>query len=471
MRGRLVVVGDALLDRDIDGRAERLSPESAAPVLDKVVETTRPGGAALAAVMAAADGADVVLVTAISDDEPGTELRQGVERGGVRVVNLGLEGPTPEKVRVRAQGRSLVRIDRGCDRIGEIGPVTEDAGDILSRCDGVLVADYGRGVARHPDLRGLLEACAKRAPVVWDPHPKGARPVTGVRLATPNRSEASQLAQGIGGEDLSAVTARAHQLKRKWQAANVAVTLGEEGALLVAGDAAPMMFPAARATGDSCGAGDRFSSAAALALMDGSLPSDAVARAVDVASAFVGGGVIKAFGNVPGAIASTSSSPGTLVGEPAPTEEALRLVGEVRRRGGTVVATGGCFDILHAGHLQLLRSARSLGDCLIVLLNSDRSVRKLKGPDRPLVTEHERAAILNALTCVDAVVVFDEDTPAEMLEILRPDIFAKGADYALSNLPETAVLARWGGQVVILPYLRDRSTTALLNRLTGRGAG
>jgi D-beta-D-heptose 7-phosphate kinase/D-beta-D-heptose 1-phosphate adenosyltransferase len=134
----------------------------------------------------------------------------------------------------------------------------------------------------------------------------------------------------------------------------------------------------------------------------------------------------------------------------------------VRAAGGTVVATGGCFDLLHAGHVATLRAAASLGDCLIVCLNSDRSVRRLKGPGRPLVPERDRAAVLSALSCVDAVVIFDGPTPAEALASLRPDVFAKGGDYALSDLPEAELLSTWGGQAVILPYLSGRSTTRIL---------
>jgi D-beta-D-heptose 7-phosphate kinase / D-beta-D-heptose 1-phosphate adenosyltransferase len=140
------------------------------------------------------------------------------------------------------------------------------------------------------------------------------------------------------------------------------------------------------------------------------------------------------------------------------------LLARVRATGGTVVATGGCFDLLHAGHVATLRAARGLGDCLVVCINSDDSVRRLKGPTRPLVTAPDRARVLEALEFVDAVVVFDEDTPAEVLDRLRPDVWAKGGDYAGADLPEAAVLRQWGGQAVVLPYLDGHSTTALVER-------
>jgi len=145
-------------------------------------------------------------------------------------------------------------------------------------------------------------------------------------------------------------------------------------------------------------------------------------------------------------------------------------VGRTRASGGTVVATGGCFDLVHAGHVATLEAARELGDCLVVLLNSDESVRRLKGADRPLVEEADRAAVLEALRCVDAVVVFEEDGPDASLERLRPDIWVKGGDYDASELPEAEVVARHGGRTVILPYVAGRSTTRLIEEAMARGA-
>jgi D-beta-D-heptose 7-phosphate kinase / D-beta-D-heptose 1-phosphate adenosyltransferase len=291
---------------------------------------------------------------------------------------------------------------------------------------------------------------------VWDPHPRGAVPVPGVRLATPNRQEAALFAPEIEGDDLGAVTARARAVATRWRAAGVAVTLGERGALYVAGGDIPLMVPAGRVpVGDPCGAGDRFAAAAAGLLADGALTSEAVTGAVAVAAEFVAGG----------GAASLWSGPGpSRVGGSAEA-----LVTAVRARGGTIVATSGCFDLLHAGHVATLESARALGDCLIVLLNTDESVRRLKGPDRPVVDASDRAALLRSLACVDEVVLFDADTPEEALSRLRPDVFAKGGDYAMADLPEARVMAGWGGQAVILPYVAGHSTTGLMEEVVRRG--
>jgi D-beta-D-heptose 7-phosphate kinase / D-beta-D-heptose 1-phosphate adenosyltransferase len=462
-RGPLVVVGDALLDRDLDGRAERLAPDAPVPVVDDPTERRRPGGAALAATLAATlDGRSVVLVTALAGDEAGVSLRGLLDAAGVEVVDLGLAGQTPEKIRVRAQGRSLLRLDRAT-RPGLVGPLDRAGRRALAGAGAVLVADYGRGVAAEPGVRAALAALPSRRPLVWDPHPRGPAAVPGARLATPNRAEAAGFVPEVPGDGLAAVTARARRLAERWEAAGVAVTLGPGGALLVEGAGAPQVVPAPAATdGDPCGAGDRFSATTAGLLADGALPSEAVAGAVAAATAFVTAGG-----------AATIRLPDPPLTDPPPAigsaiDRALGLIGAVRGMGGTVVATGGCFDLLHAGHVATLRAARALGDCLVVCLNSDDSVRRLKGPERPLVPEADRVAVLEALGCVDVVVPFDERTPEAVLQRLRPDVFAKGGDYALTDLPEAALLSAWGGQAVVLPYLEGRSTTQLMKEVARR---
>jgi D-beta-D-heptose 7-phosphate kinase / D-beta-D-heptose 1-phosphate adenosyltransferase len=467
-RAPLVVVGDALLDRDLDGRAERLAPDAPVPVVDDPTERPRPGGAALAATLARLlERREVVLVTALARDEPGAVLRRLLELAGVTVVDLGLAGPTAEKIRIRAAGRPLLRLDRG-GRPGRPGPLDDAGRRAIAGAAAVLVADYGRGLAAEPGVRAALADRRARVPLVWDPHPKGAPPVRDARLATPSRAESEHFVAEVAGEGLAAVTARARVLAERWSAAGLAVTLGAGGALLVAGAGAPLVVPAPAAPGgDPCGAGDRFASAAAGLLADGALPSEAVAGAVAAASSFVAAGGAAGVGmpEAPPTGERKRAAGGGAV------ERALALVGRVRAGGGTVVATGGCFDLLHAGHVATLRSARALGDCLVVCLNSDDSVRRLKGHDRPLVPEADRVAVLEALGCVDAVVPFDERTPEAVLARLRPDVFAKGGDYALADLPEAAALAAWGGQAVVLPYLEGRSTTRLMKEVVRRDTG
>ena len=469
----LVVVGDALLDRDLDGRAERLAPDAPVPVVDGVVERSRPGGAALAATLAAVSGMPVTLVCALGDDRAGRRLAALLADAGVRVCDLGLRGATPEKVRVRAGGQALVRIDGGGNGHG-CGPLSAAAGAVLRGAVAVLVSDYGRGVAAEPSVRAALAAL--EAPVVWDPHPNGPAPIAGVVLATPNEREALAAAGAAlrrdatnraPGAGLGEVEHAARLLARRWRAAHVCVTRGSHGALLVGGDGPALAIPAPHVpAGDPCGAGDRFAATVAAALVTGLLPSEAVRAAVLAASAFVAAGGAAGAGHAPAPPphpAGPAHSPRRAGPAHSPRRAgAADLAARVKHAGGTVVATGGCFDLLHAGHVRMLEAARALGDCLIVCLNSDESVRRLKGSDRPLVGEDDRAAVLAGLGCVDAVAVFDEDDPREILRTIRPDVWAKGGDYAVADLPEAAELAGWGGRAVIVPYVSGRSTSRLI---------
>jgi D-beta-D-heptose 7-phosphate kinase/D-beta-D-heptose 1-phosphate adenosyltransferase len=446
----LVVVGDALLDVDLVGTASRLSPDAPVPVVEDVETRERPGGAALAAVIAAAaTSRAVVLVAPMSDDDGAARLR-ALLAGRVQLIAIPATGGTAVKQRVRVGDHSVVRIDSG-DPVAVLGALPAEAAETIRTAAAVLVADYGRGTTSDPAVRAALSAA--RGPVVWDPHPRGADPVPNARLVTPNGSEAARVAADATGTGLAGVGARAEALIRQWGVGAVAVTLGARGALLSYGEGAPMVVPAVPVTGgDPCGAGDSFAAAAALALADGAVTGEAVAAAVAAASAFVARG---------GATSWDATAPATSA---APTRGVDALLERVRAAGGTVVATGGCFDLLHAGHVATLRAARGLGDCLVVCINSDDSVRRLKGPARPLVSAPDRARVLEALEFVDAVVVFDEDTPAQVLDRLRPDVWAKGGDYAGADLPEAAVLRSWGGQAVVLPYLEGHSTTALVER-------
>lgn len=457
MTVRLVVVGDALLDVDLEGSASRLCPDAPVPVVDDAAEHPRPGGAALAAALAAADGADVTLVTGTAYDPTGKQLEALLGDAGVTTVPQPVAGSTPVKKRVRAGGQSLLRLDTGDHE--EVTELTQEAYEALDGADVVLVSDYGRGITSCAGLqRRLRELSGRGVPVVWDPHPRGADPTPGVHLVTPNTAEAKVWAgrnRVNHGEGLTAVADLAVSLVGCWRARAVAVTLGPAGALLSYGHGVPMVMPAPAVTAqDCCGAGDRFAATAAVMLGAGSTPAEAVQQAVLAASDFVASGAAAAV-----RVADGSPSPGTAV-----PESAEQVVRRVRAAGGVVVATGGCFDLLHAGHVATLRAARRLGDCLVVCLNSDASVRRLKGDGRPLVTDEDRRRVLEALECVDAVTIFDEDTPERALDRLQPDIWAKGGDYSGTELPESAVLRQWGGRAVALPYVAGRSTTELVQR-------
>ncbi|MGV9883656.1 D-glycero-beta-D-manno-heptose 1-phosphate adenylyltransferase [Streptomyces sp. NPDC003006] len=534
-RTPLLVVGDALLDRDVSGTADRLAPDAPVPVVAEHGRRARPGGAALAARLAADDGRDVTLITGVGDDPASEELHRLLD-GRVKVIGLPLTGALPEKTRVLAQGRPVLRVDRGDGRVHE---ATDEAREAVRSAPAALVADYGRGAAD-----ALRDVLAERPPVVWDPHPRGGAPVPGTRLATPARSEARTFAAAaderggrdapegdvrggapapgtrlvtptrseartfaaaaderggrdtpegdVRGEapvpgtrseartfaaaaderggfdvpegDLRGAARDAAALVRRWEAASVSVTMGARGALLSYGDH-PLFIPAPAAYhGDPCGAGDRFAATAAGLLADGALVGEAVEGAVAAASAFVAEGGAGGVTSGPPEARSRPPSASADEGAEDAAPDPHAVIARVRAAGGTVVAAGGCFDLLHAGHVRLLQTARRIGDCLIVCANSDASVRRRKGEDRPVNPLVDRARVLLALGCVDAVAVFDEDTPERLLTELRPDVWVKGGDYSGAELPEATLLEEWGGQAVLLPYLDGRSSTSLLAR-------
>jgi rfaE bifunctional protein nucleotidyltransferase chain/domain/rfaE bifunctional protein kinase chain/domain len=516
----VTVVGDTLLDVDWTGVVERVCPDAPAPVVDQRAEHARPGGAGLAALSAAACGASVTLVTALGADAEGDLVRSLLDAAGVSLIDLGLAGPTPVKLRVRSGGQSLVRVDRGCSPVVPPGPWCDAAGEAVLCSHAVLVSDYGRGLVAAGPFARLVPALAQ--PVVWDPHARGARPPRGLDLLVPNRDEAARLDDAVeddrpgpgGVEDADGLLAG--RLARRF-GCTVALTRGSHGVVVAGPDGQMFLVPVEPAAGDPCGAGDRFAAAAAVARARGAAMVEALTAAATAARDHVaarddGAAGFRARGAAPGVrwpahvgvhpVTGSSASgpvtgpipgrrpgpaPGAPGGPPAAARDdrggtaasadlpdappdALGLAREVRAAGGTVVVAGGCFDVLHPGHVRLLGAARGLGDCLIVCLNGDLSVRRLKGRRRPVNPVEDRAEVLGALAPVDAVFVFDEDDPCAALEQLRPHLFVKGADHAGTDLPEREVLARWGGEIVFVPVVPGRSTTRVLEIAAGTAA-
>jgi len=355
----------------------------------------------------------------------------------VRVVPLPLTGVLQEKTRVVADGSTLLRLDTPAP---VPGPAGREAADVIHGAGTLLVSNYGQGTTASRAIRSALAERARRVPLVWDPHLRGTKPVPGTLLATPNEPEAAAAVGrspggrsssgrfqrgGSPGAALRDAAAAADRLLTRWPAQAVAVTRGARGALLARRDQPPLAIPAPpTGDGDPCGAGDMFAVAAATALGGGALVSEAVTWAVDAASRYVAAGGASRLGQEPGVRTSVET------GRQEPAAGRRR---DGARAGlpprGVLVAAGGCFDVLHAGHVSMLRTARAPGDGLLVCINSDASVRRLKGPGRPLNPAADRAAVLRALDCVDDVIIFEEDTPERLLGELRPDIWVKGGDY------------------------------------------
>ncbi|HEY9474502.1 MAG TPA: PfkB family carbohydrate kinase [Mycobacteriales bacterium] len=439
---RILVLGEVILDRDVHGAVARVAPDAPVPVVDVERRDERPGGAGLVARLLAHTGADVRLAAPFASDGTGARLRSLLEADRITCLPITTARATHSVTRVRSDSQSLIRIDEHTDQLARDATVEVTAVEAeLTRADAVVVADYGAGLCRHEQLRRLLGRWATRRVMVWDPHPRGAEPVPGVHIVTPNRGEAL----GFVGATVNSLDVAASTLRERWRAGAVAATDGAAGVLTAIAGSPTLFVPAPFVVdGDSCGAGDRFTASVAVALVGGASVPGAVATAVgDVAAWLRDGGVTGRSRLMPDPVAS----------------------GGNRGTDVTVVATGGCFDVLHAGHVASLQAARRLGDRLVVLLNSDASVRRLKGPARPVQSAADRARVLGSLACVDEVRVFDEDTPETALAELRPDVWAKGGDYAGEHMPEAALVTSWGGRIVLLPHLPGRSTTRILTHV------
>lgn len=435
----LLVVGDCLLDVDVTGEASRLCPDEPAPVVDAASEISRPGGAGLAALIAARQR-EVVFVTALGADEAGERLRNLLQPH-VTLVDLGTDR-TVVKTRIRVGGRTLLRLDRVSQTAFPLNHAGDHLIDAMRDAPAILVSDYGFGLTHLNAVRQNIDVTR----TVWDPHPRGATPVPGVLTVTPNVAEAQHFS-GLQGSDLTSVMGQGADLLRRWRAQSVTITRGAAGALICRTGTSPLEIPAVPVDPvDSVGAGDALAAGVAAAVADGRGLQESVTEGVTGAAQFLReGGVGSLFTDRP---------------HPSATDDPRELIARTRSAGGTVVMAGGCFDLLHAGHVAYLEAARSLGDCLIVAVNSDDSVRRLKGPDRPMVPAEDRARMLRALACVDAVEIFDADTPEGLLRDLQPQIFAKGGDY--ENIPEAPAIREYGGDVVILPLLEGRSSSRLV---------
>jgi rfaE bifunctional protein kinase chain/domain/rfaE bifunctional protein nucleotidyltransferase chain/domain len=467
----LLVVGDALLDCWLGGPSNRLCREAPVPVIDVTEMSCAPGGAGNTAANVAALGARAMLASVVGDDEDGRRLRAELGHHGVHT------GPTIEvpgrrtisKRRVLAGGHMLARLDDGTVEpipTAEADRLLATVARLAATCDAVLICDYGLGTLCDRVRDGLAELRTRwRCPVVVDAHdPARWRPVAPTAV-TPNYAETLALlgcaAPDPGTDRAAFVEEHRAALFERSGAALVVATLDADGALLLQPDRpAYRTYAGTAAPGFTAGAGDSFVSAFALALAAGANETAALELGNTAA-----GVVVQQAGTAvctgPDLLRAADETGQGIVD----TAELARDVAAHRAAGRRLVFTNGCFDVLHRGHVSYLNQAKRLGDVLVVALNSDSSVARLKGPDRPVNQAEDRAAVLSALSCVDHVVVFEADSPTELLELVRPDVYVKGGDYTPEMLPETPVVERLGGRVRILDYVDDRSTSQIIERI------
>jgi D-beta-D-heptose 7-phosphate kinase/D-beta-D-heptose 1-phosphate adenosyltransferase len=467
----VLVVGDSMLDSYLQGTTSRLCPEAPVPIVDLLARLDHPGGAANSALNVRSLGARVAFLSAIGDDNEGVILQAELERRGVDPSHV-LTQPgrrTLTKQRILAGSQLLLRFDQGAtDPISspiEAGLI-DHLRSLWESFDAVIVSDYGYGLLTSAVIAELaeLQRTSPRVLVV-DSKRLGlfreARP-TAIK---PNYGEALRLLEVSGPADPADrpewMTAHGPRLLELAGARIVSVTLDTEGALIFERERPPYRTYA-RAEQPSCpsGAGDTFASALALALAAGA-ETPAAADLASVAAAVVVGKECTATCTMDELRARVSPAGKTLDG----AEELADCLDAHRRKGRRIVFTNGCFDILHRGHISYLSRAKALGDVLIVGVNSDAGIRRLKGPTRPINVLDDRLQVLSALSCVDHVVPFDEETPHELIRIVRPDVFVKGGDYTRATLPEATLVEELGGIVEIMPFVLDRSTTDIIARI------
>lgn len=460
-RARVLVAGDVMLDRYWSGSAARISPEAPVAVVRVEQCEERPGGAANVALNLAALGVGATLCGVCGADEAGDALAARLGEAGIdtRLARC-TAVPTITKLRVLSHHQQLIRLDfeQPLPSLVQDGLSTWSAG-ALDGQDLLLLSDYAKGTLSDP--QALIQAARARAlPVLVDPKGRDFSRYRGATLLTPNRTEL----EGVVGvcENNTQLIERAERLRAELVLEALVVTLGERGLLLLRPDHQALHLPTeAREVFDVTGAGDTLIATLAAALARGA----PLALACALANCAAG----LAVGKLGTASVGAHELEHAWRGREWPTqldEDGLvRAVEQARARGERVVMTNGCFDILHAGHVAYLRAARALGDRLVVAVNDDDSVRRLKGAERPVNSLEARLAVLAGLASVDWVCAFGEDTPERLICRVRPDILVKGGDYRPEDIAGGACVRAAGGTVQVLDFLPGHSTTRLIERL------
>ena len=469
-RSTVLCVGDLMLDRFVYGAVTRVSPEAPIPVVRVEDDRAMLGGAGNVVHNLVTLGARCTFVSVIGADPEGHELAAMVgAESGVEAYLLTEPGrPSTVKTRYIAGGQQLLRADRETERpLSEAiaNDLTRAACEAVDGCDAVILSDYGKGVIFDTLAATLIErARAAAKPVVVDPKGTDFGRYRGATVVTPNRHELAA-ATGMATISDDDVVAAARKVIDDCGVDAVLVTRGRDGMSLVTAGDANHVPALAREVFDVSGAGDTVVAVFAAAIGAGVPRLDAVALANVAAGIVVGRlGTAAVFG---ADLLSALHTSDVLSSDAkvAPAALALDKVTQWRRRGETIAFTNGCFDLLHPGHLSLLRQAAAQADRLVVGLNSDASAGRLKGPDRPVQGEAARALVLASLEAVDLVVIFDDDTPLALIEALRPEILVKGADYKLEDVVGADLVQGYGGAVVLAKLEPGFSTTETIARL------
>ena len=470
---KILVVGDLMLDRYILGEVERISPEAPVPVLRHAQRYERPGGAANVAMNLAGLGCQAFLCGFWGSDHEQAELARLLEAAHVNTLGVVSSAlPTISKTRIVARTQQLLRLDiesRDSVPLEESARLQARATELVAKVHAVILSDYAKGALTGQVCEAIIHAArAARVPVLVDPKAKDWSKYSGATTICPNLKELS-LATDIPAHHTEALLAAAHLQMAEHDFKFLTVTMSEKGIRILGPDGDYHSPARAREVYDVSGAGDTVIATLAASLAGGLH----IHTAVELAN-LAAGIVVGKVGTVPIAqhelIAALTPSSGITSGEKIlDFDRVQRRVAEWRAAGETVVFTNGCFDLLHVGHITLLEDCRRFGSKLVLGLNADASVCRLKGPSRPIVGERERARVMAALAAVDAVVLFEQDTPLELIRALQPNVLVKGGDYTIDTVVGHEDVIASGGRVEIVPTLEGFSTTNLVKRLIAPG--
>ncbi len=470
---RILVIGDIMLDVYVQGISNRLSPEAPVPVVDVVDEKYIPGGAANVACNLRMMDAHVLLCSIAGDDDEGNRVIRILDETGIDTSAIvQCNGRTTiSKCRVMSGSQCITRIDKGT-----IEPPNGERERLLishiiglyDGCDAIIISDYGKGTITASVLACIVDLQRKHEKVVaLDSKCPGFFTDLPVTIAKPNYEEVVKLLSipVHHADRMLQVREHAVQLSQAINARYIAVTLDEQGSVIVSNGEPIFEVRAPKIDRPYVsGAGDTYLATFTLAW----LASADIRMSAELANMAASIAVQKEFTSCSSVreILRHLNIKSKWIGA---DDELDSLCSMLRAEGKRIVFTNGCFDILHSGHVTYLRCAKELGDILIVGLNNDESIRRLKGDQRPVNALEDRMEVLAALSCVDYVVPFgemDDDTPMPLLRIVRPDVFAKGGDYTIEKLPEAEMVTSNGGKIVILPHIPDHSTTQIIRKIT-----
>jgi D-beta-D-heptose 7-phosphate kinase/D-beta-D-heptose 1-phosphate adenosyltransferase len=468
---RVVVLGDVMLDRYVEGDVRRISPEAPIPVLRRTGGWAVLGGAANVARNVAALGGVAVLVGVVGDDAAGAEI------AGIAAASAGVEGRlvvaaagrTTVKTRFVSHGHQLLRLDEEVSAASpdaDAPPLLAAFSAALDGAGAVVLSDYAKGVLSDTVLETAIAAARQRGvPVVADPKRADLSAYRGASVLTPNQAEAT-LATGVAGTGDAEVAEAGRLALLRAGAEAVLVTRSERGLTLVRPDLPPLHLPThAQAVSDVSGAGDTLVAALALAMAAGAPLPEAAMLANRAAGIVVGKPGTATVSAEELAAALRHGRLDAVDAKLADWTEARTRVACWRAAGLRVGFTNGCFDLIHPGHVRLLAAARAQCDRLVVALNTDASVRRLKGPSRPVQSEASRAVVMAGMAPADLVVLFDEDTPEALIEALLPSVLFKGADYTEDQVVGGAFVRAHGGEVRLIPLQAGHSTTGMVERM------